>query len=447
MKKLTLILFGAAALLGLLIAGCSIETPGTPTFSNVQTGDAGFANYVAIGNSLTAGYMDGALMMSGQTASYPLALATSFGFTTTDWTQPLIASPGIGGVNSDDPSLLNGVMYTTDGAGLGTLTSDYASVQSLLLAATSPKPYQNLGIPGATLYDVANALDQGSSQSGNNSFFDFILRNPNFENLSMMGQAINQGPTLITLWIGANDVLGGATSGAPEIGVNVTPPATFLALYESLVTSIETSVQTATTYKPTIVVANIPAMTSAPYFIPVAVFNAATGNAFTFAETDVAYVLLPALSTAPGELPGSLTLTTAETAVASDAVTAYNEHIATVAANHGLQVVDAHALLGNLTDAQKSHLLMLVGSGLTVTDAAAATAFSLDGIHPNNQGYSIIANAFINAINTALGTNVDPVAINTSWDPTYGQTKAATTTSDRPVLTKQAASAADYIFR
>jgi len=34
------------------------------------------------------------------------------------------------------------------------------------------------------------------------------------------------------------------------------------------------------------------------------------------------------------------------------------------------------------------------------------TAFSLDGIHPNNGGHAIIANAFIDVINKAFGLNI-----------------------------------------
>ena len=41
-------------------------------------GNADFSNYVAIGNSLTAGYADGTLYREGQINSYPNMLATQF---------------------------------------------------------------------------------------------------------------------------------------------------------------------------------------------------------------------------------------------------------------------------------------------------------------------------------------------------------------------------------
>ena len=39
--------------------------------ANYTAGDADFTSYVAIGNSLTAGYMDGTVSRGGQVNSYP----------------------------------------------------------------------------------------------------------------------------------------------------------------------------------------------------------------------------------------------------------------------------------------------------------------------------------------------------------------------------------------
>ena len=42
------------------------------------SGTANFSNYVAVGNSITAGYSDAALFIDGQTNSYPNMLAENF---------------------------------------------------------------------------------------------------------------------------------------------------------------------------------------------------------------------------------------------------------------------------------------------------------------------------------------------------------------------------------
>jgi hypothetical protein len=46
--------------------------------ANYTSGDADFTSYVAIGNSLTAGYMDGTVSRVGQTYSFPNLLAQKF---------------------------------------------------------------------------------------------------------------------------------------------------------------------------------------------------------------------------------------------------------------------------------------------------------------------------------------------------------------------------------
>jgi hypothetical protein len=40
----------------------------------------------------------------------------------------------------------------------------------------------------------------------------------------------------------------------------------------------------------------------------------------------------------------------------------------------------------------------------------AGTAFSLDGVHPNNAGYAIIANEFIKVINSSLGQSIPEIS-------------------------------------
>ncbi|MDE0774508.1 MAG: G-D-S-L family lipolytic protein, partial [Ulvibacter sp.] len=75
-----------------------------PEFENAVTdegfydaGDADFSNYVALGNSLTAGFADNALFVSGQQDSYPNIMAQQFSFVGGgDFTQPL-TSDNLGG--------------------------------------------------------------------------------------------------------------------------------------------------------------------------------------------------------------------------------------------------------------------------------------------------------------------------------------------------------------
>ena len=83
--------------------------------------------------------------------------------------------------------------------------------------------------------------------------------------------------------------------------------------------------------------------------------------------------------------------------------------------------------------------------------AAGMTAFSLDGVHPNNKGYGHVANGFIDVINGLDGTSIPQVDVGTlTWDPTYGVTSPAPTSADQPrkiSVTPEAAAAMGAIFR
>ena len=67
--------------LGLFLIACEDDTPidaPDPTPVEYTSGTADFTNYVAIGNSLTAGFSDNALFEDGQLASFPNMLAGNF---------------------------------------------------------------------------------------------------------------------------------------------------------------------------------------------------------------------------------------------------------------------------------------------------------------------------------------------------------------------------------
>ncbi len=67
------------ASLSISIIACSEDdTEGDVVEVPVVAGSADFSKYVALGNSLTAGYSDGALFRSGQENAYPKLLADQF---------------------------------------------------------------------------------------------------------------------------------------------------------------------------------------------------------------------------------------------------------------------------------------------------------------------------------------------------------------------------------
>jgi hypothetical protein len=454
-----LLLMGAL----LTVIGCSLEAPDDPSALINAPGieDAG-ARYVAIGNSLTAGYMDGGLMMAGQAYSYPNLIAGQLGLSRTQFTQPWIAAPGIGGV---DGANVTGVLYFNGTTITALGSTPEGDVQSeLLLAAAQPTQYHNLGVPGATLHDGMNAYSSTTCVSylldpeDENPFFNFINRptlflnhaltaanGVTYQSASQFSQAVAKGGALTTLWLGNNDVLAQATSGEPAAGfgnLNSAGALAFQADYTKLLSMLAGGLAVRNNgLKPTIVVANIPSVASTPFFIPKAVFDTYVASLpagawrGTYAESNVQYVLFTALtwlaeqpaSEPYAPVPDDQTLDAAETTDVLTATAVFNGTIQAIVnavnaadvANVGL--VDMNAVLASRSDNEKRHFLFLRGAGMSVAAAAAATLFSLDGIHPNSHGQGVMANAFIDVINDLDGSSiahVDPAAL--PWDPTYG---------------------------
>ncbi len=426
----------AVALLALLAAGCSVDHPAAP---RLQPGGAErLTRYVAVGDALSAGFLDAALQIDGQDSSLPALLAESMGFETAvqrmEFTQPYVHEPGVGSTEIEaPPEIAAGTLYF-DGATIAVATIQRADIVpgKLLLAATVPTPYNNLGIPGATVLDIPNATSAATSLTGDNGFFDLILRNPAFGGTTALEQAIGLRPTLVTLWLGYTEIVSGARSGEPQVGLNplagdnILPPLTFGGALETVITQLQDGVAATTQVEPLIVLANLPPITSLPYFIPAAVF----GQIYPFGTVEEAQlVLFPALTwiQVPANqgqpLPAELTLDAAEVAVLDGAVTDYNAAIAGLADTYDLPLVDVHGEVAGWTAAQRTHFLLLVQppTSLPPAVAAATTLFSLDGLHPNDRGYAVLANAFLAVISEAVGVGLAPVEVaNVTWDPTHG---------------------------
>ena len=92
---------------------------------------------------------------------------------------------------------------------------------------------------------------------------------------------------------------------------------------------------------------------------------------------------------------------TAEIKIATDA---YNTSIRAIADSKGLAFVDAKAIMDKLSTTG------IVSNNFTMTATYVfGGSFSLDGVHPSPRGYALIANAFIEAINTKYSSTLKKV--------------------------------------
>lgn len=249
--------------------------PTAPTYS---AGTADFSKFVSIGNSLTAGFMDGALYTAGQANSLPAQMARSFAAVGGGaFNQPDINS--VNGFNSTFSDVPNGViagrtLLDTSIPGpvptTGELPTAFAGDRSAL---------NNFGVPGILL---GQALSAGTGTPGNmieNGLYTRFASNPGTS--TILGDAIAAQPTFMSIWIGNNDVLGYAVSGASNEAI-FTSVVDFQTQFNGMMAQIlaNTSANGIITNIP--VVTNVPFFRAVPYN-PIPVADQATADALNAA--------------------------------------------------------------------------------------------------------------------------------------------------------------------
>jgi len=401
MKKKLIVIVGVI-LTSIFLMSCEDRSELTaPTSPSPNLGAVNFTNFVTIGNSLTSGYQSGSLYESAQMYAFGNLIAKQVG---TKFEMPLITDPGL-------PSGRMEVKQLTSTGIVIQYNSSSGSPKNLSYGSS----YNNLGIPGAFLYDILNATSgstcfQAINGGGSNDLFNLILRSQG----SQYKQAKSLTPTFATVWIGNNDILGHASSGAT---IPYTPTATFNFLYSSLMDSIA-----ALGIK--VVVANIPDVAVTPFFTTVggqlrlkgtsAVWGIAgtgdtipmslTSNYLTLRASDL---LLTGKGTSKSNpLPSSVILDAAEALAVKNVTTAYNTTIKTLAEAKGFGFVDINKVFNDIAKFGRSEngiqfSVLYVTGGL----------FSLDGVHPTSRGSGIIANEFIKVINAKWGTSIPLVNV------------------------------------
>ncbi|MBT0607676.1 SGNH/GDSL hydrolase family protein [Aequorivita echinoideorum] len=238
------------------------------------SGTADFSRYVAVGNSLTAGFADGALYITGQNNSYPNIMAEQFSLAGGgEFTQPLM-NDNLGGL------LLGGNQITENRFVLAVGANGNPGPVRLEGNPTTEVtnklvgPFNNMGVPGAKSFHlVAPGYGNagGVAQGAANPYF---ARFASSDNATIIADATAQNPTFFSLWIGNNDILAYATAGGSGVdqtgnsdpntyGNNdITDPNVFASVYSQQVAALAANGAKG-------VLVNIPEVTSIPYFTTV----------------------------------------------------------------------------------------------------------------------------------------------------------------------------------
>jgi hypothetical protein len=293
----------ALAFLGLSLSACQpdLDAP------NVDKGSADFTSYVAIGNSLTAGFQSGGLANFGIQTSYPAILAQQFakagggefvlpsfadaqadgsgylkfyGLSSTG--SPIILSPGQSstvipaGETAPRTFTNNPADYKLAYTGNRLPLPAPPAVGAMELAPFTGAQPDNLGVPGISVLSAdrtASSVPQvaGAAQAYGalNNYYQRLLPAGDRGTKDYVTFISQKNPTFFTCWMGNNDVLTYATNGAVGVPTNpfsgLTDTTSFGRGYRNIVRTISKN----GTIKG--VVANIPNVTNVPYFTAVAV--------------------------------------------------------------------------------------------------------------------------------------------------------------------------------
>jgi len=366
------------------------------------------SRFIVVGDSLAAGFQNYSLLSTQQVNGSANLVAQQAG---TLLDLPLVPYPGI-------PNVL-----TLVSAGPPPVVAPVPDPPPAFPRINPATQATNLAVPGHTLADAIFTRPGPTADPLTNTVLGFptpflVPGTPR----SQMESAVALSPTFILLWIGNNDALFPAIVGNVSF---LTPVNTFAALYDLLSQTL------AETHAPMVMV-NIPDVTVAPYFtsleklsaqvgVPAAIvgplLGMQPGDYLQPTGLPTAFAILggqiagPLPAQCPLALPGipfsqvPCVLHANQVAVIRTAIQAYNQVIAASAQKNGAALVDLNALVSDLVvSGYKADNHRITGDFL-------GGFFSLDGIHPTNTGYAILANEILEQMKRQLHINIPKVNV------------------------------------
>lgn len=412
----------------------------------LDSGSADFSRPIGIGDNFLSGYQDGALSGNGQRRSVEVLLQRQFSLMVN---QNLVAgSDGyISGTASIGWNSKPWESWYVTASQLGDRT-DCEGVTSLgpVKQNLTVSDAQNILVPGVQAYlrnyavpfaTTAQWFDPALGASpfadNHNPFYYPVASNPGVSTLA--GDVRASHPSFFTMWLGMENIYSYARNGGT--GAPLISAAQFADHLDSLLAPLTASGAKG-------VIANIPGFRNFPYYTLIPwdgaeltqnkadslndIYNVSGLTHIVFHEGNNGFVIDDAA--APfgvrqlhaGEyitlsvpldsmkcnymgilfstIPDRYVLDSAEVAEIDAMIDAYNAVIAQKAQQYGLALTDMHSYFASVYSGIR-------WDGVDMNaEFVSGGFFSLDGYHPHQKAYSLIANEFIKAINSKFGSNV-----------------------------------------
>jgi len=249
---------------GMMAGACTYDFPAT---EEPTAGEADFTKMVSVGSGLSAGVMNGALYTAGQNASFVKIMATQMALVGGGtFNQPDVNSEN--GCYNPAANCTAGRLYLKITAKGPTPTPKAGDGGKALQPFAGGATLNNFAVPSTTLGLSLIAATGGPAVPQNPAYNPYYARFASTPGVStIIGDAATQfanGGTFLTFWLGNDDVLGYATAGA-SAAIPLTSNTDFEGQYNTALNAMLSASASAKG-----VIANVPDVTSLPYFSTVA---------------------------------------------------------------------------------------------------------------------------------------------------------------------------------
>ncbi|MEP6551728.1 MAG: hypothetical protein ABJB95_11125, partial [Gemmatimonadales bacterium] len=394
------------------LAACSDDRTTGPV------GQAAFQRFVSIGTSVSMGVQSDGVYYSTQQTAWPALLAhQAFA---PKFTAPLIQGPGCYSpliAPLQFQRRLSGAQYP----------AVVAADQACTLLGTITLPTNNVAIDGATTYaalrvtpDTTNAAPANVESDQRKRLYKAVLS----PKLSQVTSMMAQNPTLVSVELGANEVLRTVTGGIlvpaaayrqPDNTFTYYPITLWQPQYDAIVDSVAKTGAKALLVSVPLIPNLVGVYPGDDFYQQAAAFQSfgVIVNADCQGNTNLIYAFGKVFTALGSPKPYNFSctdnpaapdfiLTAADTTFIDNLIRQMNTHIQSQATSHSWAYLDFNAALAGFV-AVKTRFSLSAFLGCT---RPFGQYISLDGIHPNLDGQQAIANAAADALNSTYGFQI-----------------------------------------
>jgi hypothetical protein len=409
--------FSAGALALVVLASCSEDRTTGPA------GQAAFERYVSIGTSVSMGIQSDGVYYATQQHSWPALLAhQAFA---PKFTQPLVAGPGCYSpliAPLQFQRRLSGAQYPA------ILPSD----QTCVLLGTITLPTNDVAIDGATTYaalrvtpDTTAAAPANVESDQRKRLYKAVLAPKTSQVTSMM----QQNPTLVSVELGANEVLRTVTGGIlvpaqayrqPDGTFTFYPITLWQPQYDAIVDSVAKTGAKALLVSVPLIPSLVGVYPGDDFYQQAAAFQSfgVIVNPDCQGNTNLIYAFGKVFTALGSPKPYNFSctdnpqapdfiLTQSDTAFVDNLIRQMNAHISGAATAHGWAYLDLNTALAGFVS-QKTHFSL---QNFLSCTRPFGQYISLDGIHPTADGQQAVANAAADALNATYSFAIPKVDV------------------------------------